>query len=138
DADAWKEVLGVNVFGLCVATREAARIMTANKINGHIIHINSVAGHKVSDFPDINLYTASKYAVTALAETLRNEFNALGVKIKITSLSPGLVISEMTTLSKDCSKERRDMLKSLPILKAEDIAEAVGYVLSTPEHVQVR
>lgn len=84
DASLWKATFDVNVMGLCIATREAVKIMTANNINGHIIHINSVAGHKVVNFPGINVYTASKHAVTALAETLRHEFIALGSKIKIT------------------------------------------------------
>jgi NADP+-dependent farnesol dehydrogenase len=83
--------LDVNVLGLCIATREAVKSMTANNINGHIIHINSVAGHKIPNFPGINIYTASKHAVTALAETLRQEFNHLGSKIKITvGLSSGV------------------------------------------------
>ncbi|XP_970629.1 farnesol dehydrogenase [Tribolium castaneum] len=137
DAEAWRNTFDVNVIGLCIATREAVKSMTANNINGHIIHINSIAGHKVVNFPGINVYSASKYAVAALAETLRHEFLALGSKIKITSISPGLVISEMTTLSTGYSPERLEMLKSLPILKSEDIADAVCYVLSTPETVQI-
>ena len=60
------------------------KIMKANKIDGHIVHINSVAGHKVPHFEKANVYPASKYAVTALTETLRQELNHLGLKIKIT------------------------------------------------------
>jgi NADP+-dependent farnesol dehydrogenase len=91
DAADWKATLDVNVLGLCIATREAVKSMTANNINGHIIHINSVAGHKIPNFPGINIYTASKHAVTALTETLRQEFNHLGSKIKITvGLSSGV------------------------------------------------
>ncbi|RZC39050.1 dehydrogenase/reductase SDR family member 11-like, partial [Asbolus verrucosus] len=138
ETEKWREVLEVNILGLCVATREAVKIMTANGINGHIIHINSVAGHKVPNFPGLNVYTASKHAVTALAETLRQEFNALGAKIKITSLSPGLVVSEMTTLNTEFSEERQNVMKEQPILNPEDVADAVVYVLSTPEHVQVQ
>jgi NADP+-dependent farnesol dehydrogenase len=52
-------------------------------------------------------------------------------------LSPGLVVSEMTTLSTEFSEERTAMLKSVPILQPQDIAEAIGYVLSTPENVQI-
>jgi NADP+-dependent farnesol dehydrogenase len=84
DTATWKTTLYVNVLGLCVATREAVKTMTANSINGHIIHINSVLGHKIPNFPGVNIYAASKHAVTALAETLRQEFNHLGSKIKIT------------------------------------------------------
>jgi NADP-dependent 3-hydroxy acid dehydrogenase YdfG len=43
----------------------------------------------------------------------------------------------MTTLSTEFSEERTAMLKSVPILQPQDIAEAIGYVLSTPENVQV-
>jgi hypothetical protein len=53
------------------------------------------------------------------------------------SLSPGLVATEMTTLNTGVSEERQAMLKSMPILQPQDIAEAIGYVLSTPENVQV-
>ncbi|KAJ3651656.1 hypothetical protein Zmor_017681 [Zophobas morio] len=137
DAAVWKQTFDVNVMGLCIATREAVKIMSANKINGHIIHINSVAGHKVVPMPGINVYTASKYAVTALAETLRHELNAVDSKIKITSISPGLVTSEMTTLNPVLGEKRRNLMNSFPILKAEDVAEAVGYVLSTSENVQI-
>ena len=84
DSASWKQTFDVNVMGLCIATREAIKIMSANNIKGHIIHINSVAGHKVVDFPGINVYTASKHAVTTLAETLRHELNAIDSKIKIT------------------------------------------------------
>ena len=53
------------------------------------------------------------------------------------SVSPGLVVSEMTVLSKDISEERKKLFEVRPILQAEDIADGVVYVLSTPEHVQV-
>ncbi|KAJ3651657.1 hypothetical protein Zmor_017682 [Zophobas morio] len=135
DSASWKQTFDVNVMGLCIATREAVKIMSANNIKGHIIHINSVAGHKVVDYPGINVYTASKHAVTTLAETLRHELNAIDSKIKITSLSPGLVATEMTTVN--FGEERKKVVSTLPILKPQDIAEAVGYVLSTSENVQI-
>ena len=58
--------------------------MKANQIDGHIVHINSVVGHTVPNYPGQNVYPASKYAVTALTETLRQELNHLELKIKIT------------------------------------------------------
>lgn len=59
------------------------KIMKENKIHGHIIHINSTLGHQVINVPGMNVYPASKFAVTALTETLRQELNHLGLKIKI-------------------------------------------------------
>lgn len=84
DSQAWKTIFDVNVLGLCIATREAVKSMKENNIDGHIIHINSIAGHKIPLFPGLNVYPASKHAITALTETLRIEFNTLGLKIKIT------------------------------------------------------
>ncbi|XP_068902387.1 farnesol dehydrogenase-like [Tenebrio molitor] len=133
----WKAVLDLNVLGLCIATREAVKVMKANNIKGHIVHINSVLGHNVFSGAHVNVYPASKYAVTALTETLRQELNHLSSKIKITSVSPGLVESELTTLNKTQSPERKAMLEKMPILKSEDIADGVVYALSTPEHVQI-
>ncbi|RZC38697.1 adh short domain containing protein, partial [Asbolus verrucosus] len=76
DTQMWKSVFNVNVLGLCMATREAVRIMKVNNIKGHIIHINSMGGHKVAPLSyECNVYTASKFAVTALTETLRLELN---------------------------------------------------------------
>ena len=80
----WKAIFDVNVLGLCIATREAVKIMKENNINGHIVHINSIAGHKLINIPGLNVYPGSKYAVTALTETLRQELNHLGLKIKVT------------------------------------------------------
>ncbi|XP_044261567.1 farnesol dehydrogenase-like isoform X1 [Tribolium madens] len=137
DSEAWRMIFDVNVIGLCVATREAMKMMLDYNINGHIIHLNSVSGHKIVNMPGINVYGASKHAVTALAGTLKNEINALGAKIKVTSISPGLVATEMTTMNPNSGPDRLEMMKSLPVLKAEDIAEAIGYCLSTPENVQI-
>lgn len=84
DSDAWRKILDVNVLGLSIATREAVKNMRANNVNGHIIHINSIVGHKCLPHPGANMYPASKHAVTALTETLRIELNSVKSKIKIT------------------------------------------------------
>ncbi|KAJ3660775.1 hypothetical protein Zmor_005206 [Zophobas morio] len=135
DTEKWKKIFDTNVLGLCIATREAVKIMKANKIDGHIVHINSVAGHKVPNFPGLNVYPASKYAVTALTETLRQELNHLGLKIKITSVSPGLVGTEIFEANN--SSITAEQLQKMNSLESEDIADSVLYVLSTPPHVQV-
>ncbi|KAJ3651601.1 hypothetical protein Zmor_017630 [Zophobas morio] len=133
----WKSVFDLNVIGLCIATREAVKIMKENKINGHIIHINSVLGHQVVNVPRINVYPASKFAVTALTETLRQELNHLGLKIKISDVSPGFVATRRTTFAKDLTPERKAFYENKPAVNSEDIADGVIYALSTPEHVQV-
>lgn len=135
DTKLWKKILDTNVLGLCIATRETIKIMRDNHIDGHIIHMNSMAGHSVPNFPNGNVYSPSKYAVTSLTETLRKELISLGSKIKISSISPGVVKTEISvTANFDLSPE---MIKSIPMLDAKDIADAVMYVLSTNPGVQV-
>jgi len=140
----WKEVFDTNVLGLCIATREAVQDMKANKVDGHIIHINSLAGHRVPNIPNMNVYHASKYAVTALTETLRNELNSFGSKIKISSVSPGLVKTEIFETSakdsglKEFPKEMKAVIESFKSLDPQDVADAVKFVLGTPPHVQIQ
>lgn len=104
----------------------------------------SVVGHSVPNTgnPQFNVYPASKHAVTALTESLRQELNFLKTKIKVTSVSPGVVETEIIQASAIGSgialkEDHFKDVKDYPKLKAEDIANAVIYVLSTPAHVQV-
>ncbi|XP_018572842.1 farnesol dehydrogenase [Anoplophora glabripennis] len=137
DTEVWKNIFNVNVLGLCIATREAIRDMKANNVNGHIIHINSIAGHQVIDFPGLNVYPASKFAVTALAETLRLELLNMKSKIKITNLSPGPVATEIGQ-----DNNMKDLMQKFiddkQMIEADNIADAVVYALSTPPHVQIQ
>nr|ARE68913.1 farnesol dehydrogenase [Epicauta chinensis] len=133
DTDKWRKTFDTNVLGLCIATREAIKIMQTNNIDGHIVHINSVAGHKIPNAPNLNVYPASKHAVTALTETLRLDLIRIGSKIKISSISPGFVTTEII----EANNIQIDKNRSIPALDAVDVANAVLYVLSTPPNVQV-
>lgn len=84
-----KSVLQTNVWGLIMCTKKTVEIMKRKKIvGGHVININSVVGHKVLNFvgqkPQLNVYPASKFAVTALTEVLRQEFAFENMKMKVT------------------------------------------------------
>ncbi|XP_043271358.1 farnesol dehydrogenase [Venturia canescens] len=129
----WRSVFDVNVLGLCLCTREAVRMMKEAEREAIVIHISSLAGEKIPAVPGFNVYPASKRAVTGLAQTLRHEL--MGTQIRVTSISPGLVETELMATNSMFSKE---ILTSLPILQPEDIAAAVVYTLSTPAHVQVQ
>ncbi|XP_017777412.1 PREDICTED: farnesol dehydrogenase-like [Nicrophorus vespilloides] len=136
DAKMWKSVLDTNVLGLSIATREAISHMKDHNIDGHVIHINSVLGHYVAFVPNVNMYTASKHAVTALTETLRQELLHSGTNIRISSVSPGPVDTELLLINKETCDS--DFLKTFPKLRCDDVSDAVIYVLSTPPHVQVQ
>ncbi|KAF5293556.1 hypothetical protein FQA39_LY03041 [Lamprigera yunnana] len=133
----WRDTFNTNVIGLCIATREACRSMKNNNVNGHIVHVNSFTGHHVVHFPNSNVYPASKFAVTALTETLRQELNLTGSKTKITSVSPAGVDSEFGAASSLASGIVHTSHRTGIFLQPEDVADAIMYVLSTPPFVQI-
>lgn len=58
--------------------------MKKHNVDGHIIHINSICGHYPVQCSGVNVYSATKYAVTALTNDLRVELVEAGTKIKVT------------------------------------------------------
>ncbi|XP_018325331.1 farnesol dehydrogenase-like [Agrilus planipennis] len=135
ETDKWKQVLDVNILGLCLCTREAIKNMICNKVDGHIVHINSVVGHGVPIWKNMNLYPATKHAVTALTDSWRYELIENCLNIKVSSVSPGLVATE---IFKAATFELPPNLKTAPTLNPEDIANGVVYAVGTPPHVQVK
>jgi len=134
-----KSVIDTNILGVVYCTREAFHSMKKRNVDGHVITINSIVGHGVpytvtSPFPSFNIYPPTKFAVSAMTEVYRQEFQREKTKIKITSISPGAVRTEI--MGPD-TPELAEMLKDFPILQSEDISAAVLYVLGTPPHVQV-
>ncbi|XP_030378651.1 farnesol dehydrogenase [Scaptodrosophila lebanonensis] len=130
-----QQVVQTNIMGVIYCTQRAFRSMKQRKFDGHIVLINSVVGHKLlppreGQAPDFNVYPATKHAVTALTEMYRQEFMGLGTRVKITSVSPGAVDTEIIP------DTFRNVLDTR-MLKSEDISQAVLFAISTPAHVQI-
>ncbi|XP_065172978.1 farnesol dehydrogenase-like [Atheta coriaria] len=138
DTQDFKRVLETNLLAFVIAAREACQSMIDNGVDGHIININSIVGHYVPIIPLINVYPAAKHGVTALTETLRQELFRQGKKIKVTSVSPGYVKTEILTANGFMKEEDVVSIEAAsPYLNSTDVADAVLYVLGTPENVQV-
>ncbi|XP_051534681.1 dehydrogenase/reductase SDR family member 11-like [Myxocyprinus asiaticus] len=135
----WRSILQVNVIGLSVYTREAYLSMKERNVDdGHIININSMCVHKVVHNAVVHFYTATKYAVTALTEGLRQELREAKTHICATCISPGLVETQFAFQLFSHDPERAAATyKSVKYLEADDIASAVVCVLSAPPHVQI-
>ncbi|XP_073674054.1 dehydrogenase/reductase SDR family member 11-like [Garra rufa] len=135
----WRSMINLNVLALSVCTREAYQSMKERKVDdGHIININSVCGHRVINNADGHFYTATKYAVTALTEALRQELREAKTHIRATSISPGLVETEFAyRFFSEKPEIAVATYKRIKCLEADDIANAVVYALSAPPHVQV-
>ncbi|CAI5693209.1 dehydrogenase/reductase SDR family member 11-like isoform X3 [Oreochromis aureus] len=117
----------VNVLALSICTREAYQSMKERNVDdGHIININSLCGHKVIPFADLHFYTATKYAVTALTEGLRQELRAENTHIRATSISPGLVATEFISRASTNNPDQvAGIYAAYKALQAKDIASAV-------------
>uniref|UniRef100_A0A1I8NQ18 Dehydrogenase n=1 Tax=Stomoxys calcitrans TaxID=35570 RepID=A0A1I8NQ18_STOCA len=126
-----QNIINTNVMGVVWCTREAFRNMKERNFDGHIIIVNSVVGHSVPRIPgfSLNLYAPSKHAVTAMTEVLRQEFQTQETKIKITSVSPGAVRTEIAG--------DMEFPADVPALESADVADAIVYCLQTPPHVQI-
>jgi len=133
--EAWREMLEVNVLALCICTREAVHDMRQRGNTGHIIHISSMSAHRVPTSGGV--YSASKFAVRALSEGLRQELRAADSQIKVSSVSPGFVETEFAQKFNQSMEKAREVYGQFPVLQPKDIAEAVWYLLSQPDHVQV-
>ncbi|XP_033169397.1 farnesol dehydrogenase [Drosophila mauritiana] len=129
-----RAILDTNVLGVSWCTREAFKSLQRRNVNdGHILIVNSVAGHRVINHPGITMgmYSPSKYAVTALTEVLRQEFHNNKTQTKITSISPGAVDTEII------DKEALGGIPEFPMLRSEDVADAISYCIQTPPNVQI-
>ena len=131
----WREMLEVNVLALCVCTREAIQQMRAQGDWGQVIHISSMAGHRVPEGSGV--YSATKFAVRSLTEGLRKELRAEGSSIRISSISPGFVETEFAAHYHRSEDKARDLYSQYHVLGADDIARQVSFVLTQPAHVQI-
>lgn len=133
--EAWRETLQLNVLALSICTREAVSDMRRRGDDGHVVHVSSMAAHRVP--PGSGMYAASKFAVRALTEALRQELRALGSKIRVSAVSPGYVETEFAARYHQSEEAARKTYGRFKVLAPEDVAEAVRYLLSAPPHVQV-
>lgn len=134
-------MIDLNLTAVVRCSRLAYKSMLQKPQNlGYIININSIHGHSIAQFDNgvqLGVYPASKYGITAATEVMRRELvNKGNRKIKITSLSPGLVKTNILKAA-GLSKEIEESFFENPFILPEDIANTIEYLLSTPEHVNI-
>jgi NADP-dependent 3-hydroxy acid dehydrogenase YdfG len=132
--DEWDKMIDVNIRGVLYCTAAVITHMV-NKKSGHIVNISSIAGRIV--YPAGSVYCATKHAVTAFSEGLRQEFSQRS-NIRITCIEPGLVATELTNTITDKALEKYlERTKQMEALQAEDIADAIVFAVQAPSHVNV-
>jgi NADP-dependent 3-hydroxy acid dehydrogenase YdfG len=128
----WRKMFEVNVLGVLHATRAAARHML-ERGSGDVVFVSSLAGRRVPR-ADGAVYAATKHALTAIAEGLRVEVQARG--IRVISVEPGLVRTEFPNSSFPSAEEYYAQREYSP-LEAEDVARAILYAVEQPPSVSV-
>jgi len=132
--DEWDKMIDVNIKGVLYCTASVINHMKERK-SGHIVNLSSVAGRIV--FPAGSVYCATKHAVAAFTEGLRQEFSVRS-NIRVTSIEPGVVATELNdTITDESLQGFVENTKKMEALQAQDIANAILYAVDSPSHVNV-
>ncbi|HEY9485283.1 MAG TPA: SDR family oxidoreductase [Nitrososphaeraceae archaeon] len=130
----WEQMIDVNLKGVLFCTAAVVPHMITKK-TGHIVNISSVAGRII--FPAGSVYCATKHAITAFSEGLRQELSQR-YNIKVTCIEPGVVSTELPNTITDKSLESFvESVKKMESLKAEDIANAIIYSIESPHYLNI-
>lgn len=128
--EEWDRIIDVNIRGVLNGIAAVLPIMEAQG-SGHIINTASTGAHAVG--AQFGVYCASKYAVRAITEGLRQEMD----RIRVTLISPGVTESELGhDISVDSTASAVKQLRSIA-LDNRAIANAVLYAISQPDDVDV-
>lgn len=132
DIARWKVMIDTNVYGLLLTLKYGVAQMLERK-RGHVIVMSSVAGRVPT--PGGSAYCGTKFAATAIADSLRQEVGPQG--IRVTTIEPGVVLSEFQAVASYPSEILKNMLKGAEPLIPSDIARAVVFALEQPPHFGV-
>jgi NADP-dependent 3-hydroxy acid dehydrogenase YdfG len=133
DEEKWRTMYESNVIGVMRVTKALLPALERSG-NGHVVVVGSVAGVEV--YPGGAGYTAAKHAANAVTRTLRIEL--LGKPIRVSEVAPGMVETEFSVVRFGGDEERAaQVYEGLEPLGAEDVADAIAYVVTRPPHVDV-
>ncbi|WP_431279901.1 SDR family oxidoreductase [Leifsonia poae] len=133
DVEEWTRMVETNLLGSLYLVHETLPSILSRK--GAIVQVSSTSGR----FARMGgaVYAATKFGVTAFAEALRQEVTSRGVRV--ITVEPGFTETELT--SHITNPAMQDMAKglaaSMRLLRPEDVAEAIRYSVTQPEHVSV-
>ncbi len=129
--EEWDRMIDVNIKGVLYGIAAALPVMKAQK-SGQIINLSSIGGHAVS--PTAAVYCATKFAVGAISEGLRQE---VGGDIRVTVISPGVTESELAeSISDEAARKGMQEFRRIAI-PAEAIARSILFAIAQPDDVDV-
>lgn len=133
DFNNWDRMIDTNIKGLVYVSKLAIPFLLKSE-NPHIINIGSIAGKEVYSLG--NVYCATKHAVDALNRSMRLDLAKF--PIKVSQIAPGAVETEFSIVRFDGDEERaKKVYEGFENLIADDIADALWYIVSRPKHVNI-
>jgi NADP-dependent 3-hydroxy acid dehydrogenase YdfG len=138
--DEWDQMVRVNLLGVLYTTHAALPHLLqaaedAPRRVADLISVSSVSG-RIASGGGLGVYSATKFAVRAFSESLRQEVTRRHVRVSV--VEPGVVATEI--LSHNREQERQQFLQhvaGVELLAADDIADAIGYLVTRPRRVAV-
>ncbi|MFD8076314.1 SDR family NAD(P)-dependent oxidoreductase [Streptomyces sp. NPDC059718] len=133
DTTEWTRMVETNLLGSMYAVHAALPHLLERK--GAVVQVSSTSGRTATAASGV--YSATKFGVTAFAESLRQEVTEQGVRVVL--VEPGFVSTELTSHITDPAIQAmaKSMAESMRTLQPEDIAAAVLYAVTQPDHVAV-
>ena len=130
----WEQMIDTNIKGLLYITRLVSPKMVKAK-KGQIINICSSAGHGV--YPNGNVYSATKYAVDALTQSIRLDLHKYGIRVG--QVSPGHVEeTEFAKVRFDGDEKKADIYKDFIPLTSNDVAEVIFFMATRKPHINIQ
>lgn len=128
--DELRSVVNVNLLSVIHCSREALQRMKASGKGGQIVMTGSMSAQVFDE--NAAVYTATKAGVRGFAGSLRKEANPMGVRVSL--LEPGSIGTDMVDES---AEQQRKMQEEMKMLRAEDIARSILFVLTQPPRCDV-
>ncbi|MCM0593789.1 MAG: SDR family oxidoreductase [Gloeotrichia echinulata IR180] len=133
DFQDWEEMIDTNIKGLLYLTRYVVPGMV-NRGRGHVVNLGSIAGHQT--YPGGNVYCATKAAVKALSEGLKQDL--LGTPVRITSVDPGMVETEFSEVRFHGDTDRaKRVYQGVTPLTPDDVADVIFFCVTRSPHVNI-
>jgi len=128
--DEWNQMIDVNIRGVLHGIAATLPVMKKQG-GGQVINVSSIGGH--ATFPTAAVYCATKYAVIAISEGLRQE----NTDIRVTVISPGVTTSELAhTITDESAAKAMDSFREIAI-PASAIARSISFAIDQPADVDV-
>jgi 3-hydroxy acid dehydrogenase / malonic semialdehyde reductase len=133
DFHDWEEMIDTNIKGLLYLSRYVVPGMV-KRDRGHVVNIGSIAGHQT--YPSGNVYCATKAAVKAISEGLKQDL--LGTPVRVTSVDPGMVETEFSEVRFHGDSERaKRVYQDVNPLTPDDIADVILFCTTRSPHVNI-